>query len=236
MQAKDVMTKGVISVTPDTSVLRTVQLMLQYDLSGFPVIGEGGKLVGIVTEGDFLRRVETGTELHQESRPGQPMDTTGLADQYVRARARKVGHVMSRDVVTVTEDAPLSEVVGLMEARHIRRVPVMRGDGVVGIVSRRDLLHALVVCSQPAAPLPDSTDEAIRARIETEIGQQAWVATGSIGVGVMHGTVELWGSIVDERQRRALRVLVENVPGVTELRDKLILAESNFPLGAIGRV
>lgn len=232
MQAKDVMTKGVISISPDTSVLRAVHLMLQYDLSGFPVIGEGGKLVGIVTEGDFLRRVETGTE----ARPGQPMDTSGLDEEYVRVRTRKVGHVMSRDVATVTEDAPLSEVIGLMEARHVRRVPVMRGDGIVGIVSRRDLLRALVVRSKLAAPLPDSTDEAIRARIETEIGQQAWVAIDSVGVSVMNGAVELWGSIVDERQRRALRVLVENVPGVTGLRDKLILAESNFPLGAIERV
>jgi CBS domain-containing protein len=131
---------------------------------------------------------------------------------------------MTREVMTVTEDAPLSQVVGLMEARHVNRVPVMRGE-VVGIVSRRDLLHALISRSGRAAPAV-SGDEAIRRRIEAEIGKQSW-APGSVGVGVTDGIVELRGSISDERQRRALHVLVENVEGIAAIRDNLVWNDVN---------
>jgi CBS domain-containing protein len=221
MKAEDVMTKGVISVTPDTPVIRAVHLMLQYDLSGFPVLDAGGRLVGIVTEADFLRRAETGTEWHRESWLELMMGASRLAEEYIRAHARRVELVMTREVATVSEDAPLGDVVGLMEARGINRVPVMRGDSVVGIVSRRDLLHALIVYSQQAAGVADD-DAAIRARIENEPERQAWVPLGSVVITVTDGVVELCGSFIDEQQRQGLRVLVENVAGISAIRDKLV--------------
>jgi len=144
MNVADVMTRGVISLAPDDSVQKAAKLMMQYEVSGFPGM-DRGKLVGIVTEGDFLRRVETGTERRRTrwieflTGPGQ------LADEYAHAHGRKVGDVMTRDLVTVTEETSLEEVVGLMESHHIKRLPVVKGDALVGILSRGTLLHAPIL-------------------------------------------------------------------------------------------
>lgn len=221
MNAKDVMTTGVISVPPDTPVSRAVGMMLQYDISGFPVVERGGKLVGIVTEGDFLRRAETGTEPQHRPERARSLGPGRLAEEYIHAHARTVGQVMSREVVTVAEDAPLGEVADLMDRHRIRRVPVMRAGAVVGMVSRRDLLHAFAVCAKRAAPSPGD-DRAIRDRILAELEKEAWVPPVPVNVSVAEGIVELRGVIVHERQREALRVLAENVPGVKAVRDRLV--------------
>lgn len=220
MNAKDVMTTGVISVLPETPVPRAVRMMLQYDISGFPVVERGGKLVGIVTEGDFLRRVETGTEPHRRPAHDRRAGAGVLAEAYVRAHAGTVGQVMSREVVTVAEDAPLGEVADLMDRHRIRRVPVMRGDALVGMVSRRDLLHAFL-CAKRPVPSPGD-DQAIRGRILAELEREAWVPPVPVNVSVAEGIVELRGVIVHEKQREALRVLAENVPGVKAVRDRLV--------------
>jgi CBS domain-containing protein len=226
MKAKDIMTRGVISVAPETSVIRAAELMLQYDISGFPVIERSGKLVGIVTESDFLRRAEIGTERYRQRWRAPPADAGRLAEEYVRTHAGTVEQVMSREMVTVAEDAPLGDVVNLMESRHIRRVPVMRNGAVVGIVSHRDLLHAFVSLAKKPAP-PSGGDMAIRRQILAEIEQQEWAPRAVIAASVIAGVVELRGVIIDERQRAALRVLVGNVPGVKSVRDLLVQADSS---------
>jgi CBS domain-containing protein len=149
MQAKDVMTHPVISVSTQASILEAVRLMLQHKISGLPVFDESGKLAGIVSEGDFLRRAETDT-LRRRPRwieffvgPGK------LADEYVHASTRKVSEVMTADVHTVSENAPLNEVVTIMEQNHIKCVPVMHREEVVGIVARTDLLRALINGAKP---------------------------------------------------------------------------------------
>lgn len=220
MRARDVMTTGVISVVPETSVIRAAELMLRYDISGFPVIERTGKLVGIVTEGDFLRRAETGTQRPQTRRPDPPPGLGRLADDYIHAHGRTVGQIMSREVATVAEDAPLGEIVAVMERHGIKRVPVIRGEAVVGVVSRRDLLHALVVGAKKTEPSA-SDDRAIRARILAEIEKEGWAPPSPIEVRVTQGVVELRGAIIDERQRQALRLLAENTPGVTAVHDRL---------------
>src|SRR6266704_1812224 len=138
MKVTDVMTRGVISIAPDDLMRKAAQLMLQYDVSGFPVL-DRGELVGIITEGDFLRRGETGTERHRTrwievlAGPGR------LAEEYAHAHGRKVGEVMTREVVTIAEDASLEEAVRLMERYHINRLPVVKSDTMVGILSRGNL-------------------------------------------------------------------------------------------------
>ncbi len=229
MKVKDVMTRGVISVEPETPALRAAELMLQYDISGFPVIGQGGKLVGIVTEGDFLRRAESGTERRRERWLALLLGPGRLAEEYMRAHGRTVAQVMTTDVVTVAEDAPLERVVELMETHHIKRVPVVRGDYVVGIVSRRDLLHAYAARAKKEAPARQD-DEAIRRRILEEFEKEVWVPRAAIAVSVSDGAVELRGTVGDERQRQALRVLVGNVPGVKEVRDALVRVDPNATL------
>ncbi len=224
MQAKDVMTQRVISVQSDASVMEAVRLMLQNKISGLPVLDAGGMLVGIVTEGDFLRRAEIGT---QKRRPRWLEFLIGpgrLATEYVRAAGRKVSEIMTVDPHTVTEEVPLEEIVQTMERYRIKRLPVTRGRQVVGIVSRANLMHALASLAREVKP-PPSGDAAIREQVLAELGKQSWVPLALINVIVRNGVVELWGTIMDERERQALVVAAENVPGVKSVKDHLVWVE-----------
>jgi CBS domain-containing protein len=219
MQAKDVMTHPVISVSTRGSILEAVRLMLQNKISGLPVFDDSGRLAGIISEGDFLRRAETDT-LRRRPRwielfvgPGK------LADEYVHASTRKVSEVMTAEVHTVSENAPLDEVVTIMEQNHIKRVPVMYRENVVGIVTRTDLLRVLI---NGAKPRPSSADDAaIRGQLLSHLAQQRWAPVGTIDVKVRNGFVTLSGFITDERERRALCVAAENIPGVKKVEDQL---------------
>jgi CBS domain-containing protein len=220
MKAKDAMTSPVISVEADATILQAIRIMLQRRVSGLPVIDRDGCLVGIVTEGDFLRRAETGTQRRRARWLEFVVGPGKLAQEYVRSHARKVDEVMTADPVTVTEDTSLEEIVRLMEKRQIKRVPVVRGQQVVGIVSRANLLHALASVAREAKPGTQS-DESIRAQLLTELGKQPWAPLALIDPIVRDGIVELWGTITDERERHALIVAAENVPGVKAVRDHL---------------
>jgi CBS domain-containing protein len=161
MQAKDIMTRHVVSVAPDASILVALQLMLENQISGLPVVDHRGELLGIVTEGDFLRRAETGTERRRPRWLEFLLGPGMIASDYVQSHARRVEEVMTPNVWTVSEEAPLADIVALMEKRRIKRLPVMRGDELVGIVSRANLLRALAGVAGEIAPAP-KTDEAIR--------------------------------------------------------------------------
>jgi CBS domain-containing protein len=143
MKVKDVMASPVISVEPDASIWQAVRIMLQRRISGLPVIDKRGHLVGMVSEGDFLRRAETGTQQRRAHWLGFLLGPGRLADEYTRSHGRKIEDIMTSDPVTVTEDASLDEVVHTMEKRRIKRLPVVRGDEVVGIVTRANLVHGL---------------------------------------------------------------------------------------------
>ena len=152
MKVRDVMTSPVISIEPESPVLEAVHIMLQRHISGLPVVDKEGHLVGIMTEGDLLRRVETGTQ-HRRPRWLEYLVGPGrLADEYTRSHGRKVNEIMTADPLTVTEDTPLDEVVRRMEKRRIKRLPVVRGDEVVGIVSRANLVHALAGLAREVKP------------------------------------------------------------------------------------
>jgi CBS domain-containing protein len=220
MKVSDIMTRRVISIGPAGTILEAVRLMLQNHISRLPVIDADGALVGIVTEGDFLRRAETGT---QRKRPRWLEFFTGpgkLADEYVHTHGRKIEEVMTPEPATVTEEAPLDEVVRLMEARRIKRLPVVRGGRVVGIVSRANLLHALASFGRKMPPSTPN-DTAIREQILQEIDKQSWTSSHLINVLVRNGVVELWGTIFDGTTGAALKVLAENVPGVERVEDHL---------------
>ena len=224
MKAGEVMTRHVVSVDPDDTVLHAVRLMLQNRISGLPVVDATGKLVGIVTEGDFLRRAETGTQPQRPNWLEFLMGPGKMANEYVQTRGRKVGEVMTADPVTIAEDTPLDEAVQLMEKRRIKRLPVVRGGNVVGIVSRANLLHALASLSRdmPAAP---ADDYAIRERLIAHLEKQVWAPLSMINIVVRHGVVEYWGTLIEENVRQALIVAAENTPGVKAVRDHLALIE-----------
>lgn len=218
MKVAEVMTRAVISIAPTDSMSKAAHLMLQYDVTGFPVM-DHGKLVGIVTEGDFLRRAEIGTERRDRQRWIELLLAPGrLAEEYAHAHGCKVEEVMTRNVVTIDEDDPLEEVIRLMECHHIKRLPVVKGGAMVGIISRADLVHALIVGSSKT-PRAALSDRAICEKLMATLHMEPWAPRDTIDVMVESGIVEFEGVIRDERQRLALRVAAENIPGVKEVRD-----------------
>ena len=212
MNASDVMSRDIISVGRDTTIAAAIRLMLDNQISGLPVIDPAGKLVGILTEGDLLRRAETGTERHRPRWLEILMGPGRLASEYVRTHGRRVDEIMTRQPVSVTPDTPLDQIVALMERRRIKRVPVLDGELPVGIVSRADLLRALARTFEEQ-PVAAAGDEEIRERILAEFAKVSWVPRDGLSITVADGIVGLDGVILDEKEREALRVAAENVPG-----------------------
>jgi CBS domain-containing protein len=224
MNVSDVMTARVISVLPSAGIGDAIQLMLDNRISGLPVVDAAGRLVGIVTEGDLLRRAETGTTRQRAPWLQLLLSPGRLADEYVHTHGRRVDEVMTCDVVSTTESTALDTVVHLMEKHGIKRLPVVREGKVVGIISRANLLHALVaLCVVPERN--EAIDSVIRQRILNEVQREPWGPRYSIDVVVRHGRVDLWGALFEERERQALRVVAENVPGVKEVHDHMVWVE-----------
>jgi len=222
MRVKDVMTTNVICVGAEEPVLKAARLMLQNRISGLPVIDKEGELVGIVTEGDFLRRSELGT---QRQRPKWLEFIVGpgkLAEDFTHSSGRKVEQIMTPDPRTIGEDDNLEAVVEAMERHHVKRLPVTRGGRVVGIISRANLMHALASLTRDVAA-PGAGDAAIREQILAAIGKQDWAPR--INVIVNGGVAELHGVITDDRERTGLIVAAENVPGVKRVHDHLVWVE-----------
>jgi CBS domain-containing protein len=219
MKVGDIMTREVITVEPDASILEAARLMLQHKISGLPVVNSSKDLVGVVTEGDFLRRRETGTEHHRPRWLEFIIGPGKLATEYTHESGLKVHEVMTEEVQTVTEDAPLDQAVHLMERYRVKRLPVVRGRRVVGIVTRSNLVRAVVRMAHEARPI-SASDEDIRARLVSEFKRLPWAP--AIDVAVKDGVVKLSGVLLDERQRAALRVAAENIPGVKNVLDDLV--------------
>jgi CBS domain-containing protein len=224
MRVSEVMSRGVVSVAPSARVAEAARLMLDHRISGLPVVDAGGHVVGMIAEGDFLRRAETGN-LKRRPRWLEFCISPGrLADEYVHTHGRTVDEVMTRDVISVGEHASLDEVASLMEKHGIKRLPVLRGSSLVGIVSRADLVRALLVLiRRPASPL--AGDRAIQDGIRAAVEKEPWGPKSTVNVVVQDGRVELYGSIFDEREREALHVLIENIPGVKQVQDNIVWIE-----------
>ena len=234
MKVAEIMTRNVITATPSMPLEEAVRLMLSQRISGLPVLDSSGALVGIVTEGDLLRRSETGTDRQLSWWHAVLLGTQRLAEQYVSTHARRVDEVMSRTVVSVTPSTPLAEVVALMEARGIKRVPVLEDGRLVGIVSRADLLRALerFLATEDSGRSVACQDSELRRRLLRQLAAQRWVPAALVDIGVKDGVVELRGFILNEAQREALRVLAENTPGARAVVDHLVWMEpySGFTL------
>jgi CBS domain-containing protein len=220
MNAADIMTPDVITVGPDTPLDQIVTLMLDGRISGIPVVDEDA-VIGIVTEGDLLRRVELGSEPRRSHLLELVSRATPLAAEYVRSHGRKASEVMTESVITVDDTTPIAEIARILETRRIKRVPVLRDGKLVGIVSRANLLRALATRLQATAP-SQVDDQRIRTALLTELRAHKWGAmVAQLDVTVENGVVELWGVVHSQEQKMAVRVLAENMPGVTRVEDHL---------------
>lgn len=220
------MTRPAVTVRPDTPLGEVLRVMIDRRISGIPVVDEAGSPVGMVTEGDLLRRAELGTEKHRPrwleflAGPGRS------ASDYVHLHGRRTQDVMTDSVVTVQEDAPLSEIVRLMEAHHVKRMPVVRGGAVAGVVSRADIIRALARAMPGLAEAPQN-DEVVGKRVDAALQTATWTASRNVTARVEDGIAHLDGIIFDERERQAWHVLVRNVPGVRGVEDHIVWVEPN---------
>ncbi len=214
MQAKDIMTTPVVSVTPETGVSEVARLLLHRHISAVPVIDADGRLVGVVSEGDFLRRAEGDSHRHGSWWLRLFSEPTDNAAEYVKTHGRSAADVMTRDVVTVTEDISAGDVAHLLETKRIKRVPVLRDGKVVGIVSRADLLRGLAAQRDTPTATASVEDATIRKQILEEISAGDWAPTYGVSVVVVGGVVQIWGIVDSQEQSEALRVAAANVPGV----------------------
>ena len=233
MRAVDVMTTEIISVGPDTSVQALAALLSERGISGVPVVDAENRVVGIVSEGDVLHRVETGTERRLERRTrGRRswwLDAVAsdreLARDYVKSHARTVRDIMTRDVVSISDTAELADIAMLLETKRIKRVPVVRDGKLVGIVSRANLVRALATTSSAPKIVADTDDRTIREQLLAELRQQQWANIWAADIMVRDKVVHVWFSADEsEPERQAVRVAAENVPGVRSVEEHIVPA------------
>lgn len=219
MRAEQIMTPHIISVSPEASIVEAANLMLRHHISGLPVVNKDGVLVGIISEGDFVRRAEIGTERRRNRWLELLVSSSQSAAEFIRERGRKVEEIMSPNPSTISEATPLDEIARVMESRHIRRLPVLRGNRLVGIVTRSNLVQAVAQLAQDV-PHPTLDDDRIRASITAIIEKAKW-SPSRLNVMVNDGVVTLYGLVTNQRSRQAAVVAAENIPGVRKVHDCL---------------
>ena len=219
MRAHQIMTRSVITVTPETTIVDAANTTLRRHVSGPPVVDGAGKLVGIVSEGDFIRRSEIGTQRRRGRWLRFIVGPGKSATDFVHEHGRKVADIMTPEPLTVTEDTSLEAIVELMEKRNVKRLPVTRSDKIVGIVSRANLLQAIASLAREV-PDPTADDDHLRNRVFDALEKNDWCPVG-LSVVVRDGIVHLSGVISEEHSRQAAIVAAENVTGVKKVHDHL---------------
>jgi CBS domain-containing protein len=218
------MSTHVVTVRPDALISDAMRTMLRGHISGLPVVDAHDRLVGILTEGDLMRRAETGTEVTHPAWLSFLLGPGRMAREFTASHARHVGEVMTRDVIAIGADAPLAEAVRLMEQHHVKRLPVLGGRGLEGILSRADLLRAFVAVEPETTP-DDLSDAAVARRIARELDTKPWTPRETVHADVHGGVVTLRGVLVNDAVREALVVLAENTAGVVRVEDQLTTVE-----------
>lgn len=233
MNALDVMTPEVVTIRADDTVAQCAATLLEHHISALPVVDAEARLVGIVSEGDLIRRAEIGTDTDGRSWWLRLLTSRReMAQEYVKTHSKQVRDVMTREVVTVTPQTTLARVAALLEQRRIKRVPVVDNGRLVGIVSRANLLQALAAKQsllETSAGVLD--DRELRARLIEALRESGWGSGYQTNLVVVNGVVELFGIVDNDEERRAARVLIENTAGVSKVLDHRLIA-SQLPVGA----
>jgi CBS domain-containing protein len=224
MNANDIMTVRVVTIAPDATVQSAAKLMLEHGVSALPVVDKNGTLVGIISEGDLIRRAETDTERKSSWWLTFVSGAEQLAHDFVKAHGTKVADVMTREVVVARPDTPLRDVARLLEDNRIKRVPVVEGDLVIGIVSRANLLQALA-SAKPRTEAARPSDSELREIIIDRLSAQPWSHPSLLNPIVNDGVVDLWGMVLSPSEQNAVRVLVEETPGVRGVNSHLAVRQ-----------
>jgi CBS-domain-containing membrane protein len=227
MKASDIMVSNVITVPITATVGEAAATLLNSHISGAPVLGEKGELVGIVSEGDLMRRPETGTSKPPSWWLELISSERSLATEYIRSHSRKVADVMSRNVITASPDTPLGDIAALLERNRIKRVPIVEGGKIVGIVSRANILQALASATKKLPSLASASDAELRKKVIARLAAEKWRPT-MLTVTVQDGTVDLWGLVHSSEEKKAARLVAELTPGVRTVVDNIVVQ----PVGA----
>jgi len=232
MKAKDVMTKQVASVGPDASVQEIARLLLGRRISAVPVVDDRGRVIGMVSEGDLMRRPESQTE----SRSSWWLDLLGgpeeRAREYLKSHGLTARDVMTRKVITADENSPLETIATLLERNRIKRVPVLRGGKLVGIVSRANLLHGLVAARGKPVRRTAPDSRRVRDAVMAEL-REAGVQTPYMNVVVADGIVQLWDYAESAPERRAAALAARRTPGVRKVENHLAVLTPRL-IGSLG--
>lgn len=223
MKAADVMVTDVITVKADTEVPQVADILLTNRISAVPVVDDAGTVIGMVSEGDLLRRSEADTAHERAWWLKMLMSQEQLAAEYLKENSRRVGDIMTRAVVSADPDTPVADVATLLERHRIKRVPIIRDGELVGIVSRANLIQALAASRKKAAFSRSIGDAELRDKIVSRLRSEPWVRPGLVNATVTDGTVELWGVVDSPVQKQALRAAAETTPGVKAVNDNILV-------------
>lgn len=217
MRAHQIMSRQVVTIDPEASITDAVRTMLVHHISGLPVVDRAGTLVGIVSESDFIRRAELGTEQKRGRLLAFLLGPDRAALDYARQHGRRVGEIMTPNPTTIDPDTPLVEIAGVMETRHLKRLPVVRAGRLVGIVTRSDFLPAVANLPKTTQTISESDDQ-IRSAVIAAMEGAAWAPCG-LNVSVKDGVVGLRGVVSGTHARQAAIIAAENVGGVKKVED-----------------
>jgi len=223
MNASAVMVSDVITVKPDDTVQDVAGLLLVNRISAAPVVDDSGKMVGIVSEGDLLRRGENRTEHERPWCLKLLMGREFLAAEFIKEYGRKVADVMTREAISAEPDTPVTDIATLLERHRIKRVPIVQNGKIVGIVSRANLIQALAVCRNKSLEPQTVADAELRDKVISRLKAKPWVRPSLVNVTVTEGTVDLWGIVDSPIEKHALRVAVEVTPGVRAVNDNVLV-------------
>jgi CBS domain-containing protein len=223
MRASDVMVTDVITVKPNSNVQDVAKLLLANRISAVPVIDDAGKLVGMVSEGDLLRRSEADTGHERAWWLRLLMGRENLAAEYLREHSRKVADVMTRGIISAEPDTSVADIATLLERHRIKRVPIVRNGNVVGIVSRANLIQALATFRKKLTSSQPVADAELREKIALRLKSEPWLRPFLVNVTVTDGAIDLWGLVDSLVEKKALHVAVENTPGVKAVNDNVLV-------------
>lgn len=222
MRARDVMTPNVVSVGLDAPVPEIARLLVERKISAVAVRKADGTVAGVVSEGDLIRRPELETDRPRSRWLRFLLSPDDGARDFVKTHGLRARDVMTSPALGVSPDAPLADIVELMRKERIKRVLVLDGGELAGIVTRTDLLRALHAREAlPTGGVPPD-DQALRETILRTLGREDWAGNAIVNVQVVNGQVELWGAVDSEDQRHAIRVAVEGIPGVRGVTEHLV--------------